>query len=106
MSCGNPHELPCDEAQLEATAWIDEEYSLVEVARLEQHFRECPDCVAESNLAKAIKGLVNRSCHDKAPDDLRQRVVARIAHVQVTITQSQGSQVFGFVVDQQVTDGE
>jgi mycothiol system anti-sigma-R factor len=89
MSCGNPHALPCTEAQLEATAWLDGELTDEHVHALIHHLEECAPCDAMVRLEKVIKGLVHRACHDAAPEELRQRVVARIEHVTVTITHSE-----------------
>jgi mycothiol system anti-sigma-R factor len=89
MSCGKPHAFPCYDAQLVATAWLDGELTDDEVHRLLHHLEECPPCDALVRLEKVVKGLVHRACRDAAPDDLRQRVVARIEHVTVTITHTE-----------------
>ncbi len=104
MSCGNPHAYPCDEAILEATALLDGELPPEQAALVLHHLEECAPCLAQHRLEQMIKGLVHRSCHEQAPEELRQRVVARIAHIQVTVTQTQGTEVFGFVVDQSIEE--
>lgn len=95
MSCGNPHELPCSEALLEATGWIDGELTEEQAARLLQHLDECAPCFAQMRLEQLIKGLVKKSCHCEAPDDLRQRVVAHLAQVHVTISHTE-THYYGF----------
>jgi len=104
MSCGNPHELACEQALLEATAYLDGEITPEMTARLMQHLDECPPCLAQHRLEELVKGLVQRSCaQEQAPARLREQVRARIEHVEVTITQ-QGTHTFGFVVEHTVEE--
>jgi len=95
MSCGNPHELPCTQAQLEATGWLDGELTPEQAHKLQHHLEECPPCLAQMRLEQLMKALVKKSCHSRAPEELRSRVVARIAHVEVTITHTE-THYYGF----------
>ncbi len=81
MSCGNPHGTPCNEVDEHLDEYLDRELSLDDIALLEQHFRECPPCRSQLELAVRLKLLVAKACAETAPDALRQRIARRITEV-------------------------
>lgn len=86
MSCGNPHETPCDEVIEAVYLYIDGEIGEEGKATIAQHLDECSPCLKEYGLEEAVKALVKRSCGaDRAPEDLRAKVIARIESVRVEI---------------------
>jgi mycothiol system anti-sigma-R factor len=89
MSCGKPHEKPCDEVIEQVYLYIDGELGEDGKAIIAQHLDECSPCLREYGLEEAVKALVKRSCgQDRAPQELRARVVARIEQVRIELRRS------------------
>ena len=88
MSCGNPHETPCDEVLEQVYVYLDGEIGPDECDKIREHLDECGPCLRQYGLDQAVKALVARSCGcDLAPDALRDKVLARIREVRVEISQ-------------------
>ena len=68
--------------------FIDNELDQADCAVVEMHLRECGPCLERHDLQKAVKQLVQRSCSEAAPEELRQRVTMSIREVQVRITET------------------
>lgn len=87
MSCGNPHEMPCDEVLDRVYEFLDNEIpDSYHRAKIEQHLEECRPCLERYGLDQAIKELVRRSCgHDEVPSDLRSKIMARIREARGTV---------------------
>ena len=66
--------------------FIDNELDQADCAEIQHHLDECGPCLARYDLERTVKTLVARSCSEKAPDGLRQRVMLSIRQVQVEIT--------------------
>lgn len=81
MSCGNPHETPCAEVDAHLDEYLDRELSAEDIAMLDQHFKECPPCRSQLELAVRLKLLVAKACGCAAPNELRQRIIRRITEV-------------------------
>ena len=79
MSCGKPHETPCDEVLDRVYEYIDGELDHGRIQAIKQHLDECSPCLKEYGLEEAVKAIVKRSCSDPAPADLRAKVLAHIA---------------------------
>jgi mycothiol system anti-sigma-R factor len=61
-----------------------------EVAEVKAHLEECAPCLQSYDLQRTVKALVARSCHEQAPDTLRERVrvqIQQIQQIQVTYTE-------------------
>jgi anti-sigma factor (TIGR02949 family) len=78
VSCGNPHETDCADALDRLYEFIDGELTPEVKDKIRVHLDECAPCLDEAGVERAIKALVSRSCHESAPDGLRQRVLARL----------------------------
>ena len=65
---------------------LDNELDAAEVAVVKVHLDECAPCFERYDVQRTIKTIVARSCSEKAPDGLRQRVMLSIRQVQVEIT--------------------
>jgi mycothiol system anti-sigma-R factor len=88
MSCGNPHETPCDEVLEQVYVYLDGEIGPDDCAKIREHLDECGPCLRQYGLDQAVKALVARSCGcDLAPDELRAKVLTRIREVRVEISQ-------------------
>jgi mycothiol system anti-sigma-R factor len=83
MSCGDPHDKDCSEILQRVYVFIDKELDEADHSEIQQHLEECGPCLREVDLERLVKSLVARSCHEKAPVELRQRVMFSIRQVQI-----------------------
>jgi mycothiol system anti-sigma-R factor len=90
MSCGNPHETPCSEVLDRVYEYLDGELDRSKVHNIKEHLDECGPCLREFGLEEAVKAIVKRSCHDRAPADLRQKVLWRIEAARVELRSDPG----------------
>ena len=88
MSCGKPHETDCSDALAQVVFFIDHELDDADVALIQRHLDECGPCLEKFDLERTVKSLVARSCGEKAPEELRDRVLLRIRQVQVQLTRA------------------
>jgi mycothiol system anti-sigma-R factor len=87
MSCGDSHDFNCDEILKRVYVFIDSELDDADASQIQQHLEECGPCLREVDLERMVKALVARSCHERAPVELRQRVMFSIRQVQVQLSQ-------------------
>ena len=88
MSCGKPHDTPCDEVLQAVYAYIDGEMTPKDHHLIREHLDECSPCLRQYGIEQEVKALVARCCGSEvAPEALRAKVVARLAQVRVEITQ-------------------
>jgi mycothiol system anti-sigma-R factor len=86
MSCGKPHEVPCSEVLALVYSYIDGEIEAVSYSQVRQHLDECGPCLREYGLEEVVKRLVHKCCgHEAVPDELRAKVLTRIAAVRAEI---------------------
>ncbi|MET9344360.1 MULTISPECIES: mycothiol system anti-sigma-R factor [unclassified Nonomuraea] len=86
MSCGEPHETDCREVLDKVYAYLDGELAEGESVDIRVHLDECSPCLQEYDLDKAVKALVAKHCGcDPVPDDLRSKVLDRIARVRAEL---------------------
>ena len=82
MSCGNHHDTDCSEVLDQVYAYLDGELDEDRCADIRQHLDECHPCLEEYGLDQVVKQLVAKHCGcDPVPEDLRSKVLARIAEV-------------------------
>jgi mycothiol system anti-sigma-R factor len=81
MSCGEPHETDCDEVLNQVFEYLDGELTARDVEKIQQHLDECSPCLREHDLDVALKALVRRSCTERAPEDLRARILTQITEI-------------------------
>ena len=82
MSCGKPHETPCTEVLALVYNYLDGELDKDGCSEVKDHLEECGHCLREYGLEEAVKKLVHKSCGcDPVPEDLRDKVLARIQKV-------------------------
>jgi mycothiol system anti-sigma-R factor len=67
---------------------LDNELDETECALVRMHLEECSPCLETYDLQRTVKQVVARSCSEKAPDALKQRVRVRIREIQVRIQES------------------
>ncbi|MGI8646109.1 MAG: mycothiol system anti-sigma-R factor [Nocardioides sp.] len=83
------------ESHAECTAFIerivyflDNELAEDDVVEVRLHLDGCGPCHELYDVQRAIKTLVARSCAERAPDDLKAKVLVRLREVQVRVTES------------------
>jgi mycothiol system anti-sigma-R factor len=72
---------------------LDGELPRETVERMRRHTDDCPECADEWELVRRMKELVRRSCADRAPSELRERIAVQCRTVTVTSTSADGSTV-------------
>jgi mycothiol system anti-sigma-R factor len=90
MSCGEPHDVDCSEILERVYVFLDHEMGdeADAYAAIEEHLDECGPCFDKFDLERAIRVMVARSCGcDHAPDELKQRVLARIREIRIQVTE-------------------
>ena len=85
MSCGKHHDVDCNEILDRVYVFIDHELDNASSEQIQNHLDECGPCLREVDLERLVKALVARSCHERAPVELRQRVMFSIRQVQIEI---------------------
>lgn len=88
MSCGKHHEVDCAEVLHRVYVYIDRELDegTLTYEQIQQHLDECGPCLSSYDIDRVVKALVARSCNDRAPAELRLRVLARIHELRVEIS--------------------
>jgi len=66
---------------------LDNELDEAECAAVRVHLDECSPCLEKYDLQRTVKTIVARSCSERAPDGLLERVRVQIREVQVRITE-------------------
>jgi len=88
MSCGNPHDTDCGEVLDAVYAYLDGEMTSDDKHVIRHHLDECSPCLRQFGIEQEVKALVARCCgSETAPDELRAKVLERLAQVRVEITQ-------------------
>ena len=86
MSCGDPHETDCAEVIEKVFFYLDGEIGDIDRTKIRVHLEECAPCLRKYGVEQDVKALVARCCGgDHAPDNLRQRVLARLQEVRIEI---------------------
>jgi mycothiol system anti-sigma-R factor len=88
MSAGERHDdMDCEEMLGQVFFFIDNELDQAATDQIRRHIDECAPCLDEVTVERLVKKLIARSCREKAPIELRQRVVFSIRQVQIELTQ-------------------
>jgi mycothiol system anti-sigma-R factor len=87
MSGGeHQHETDCSQVIHQIFTFIDNEMDQADCAVIQKHLDECGPCLAKYDLERTVKSLVQRSCSEQAPNELREKVLVRIREVQVSMS--------------------
>jgi len=73
-------ESECAHALTHLYEYLDSEMTSDDELRMRAHVAHCSPCLAELSVEELVKQLVRRSCHEKAPAGLRERI-----HTQLTV---------------------
>jgi len=75
VSCGNPHDVDCQQILGEVYLYLDLECSDERRSTITHHLDECSPCLREYGIEQEVKALVARCCgNDVAPTELRDRL--------------------------------
>jgi mycothiol system anti-sigma-R factor len=85
MSCGKHHDVDCNQILDRVYVFIDHELDHASSEQIQTHLDECGPCLREVDLERLVKALVARSCSERAPIELRQRVMFSIRQVQIEL---------------------
>ncbi|WP_344952687.1 mycothiol system anti-sigma-R factor [Sphaerisporangium flaviroseum] len=86
MSCGKPHDTDCKEVLDKVYTFLDGELDARRRSDIREHLDECGPCLEEYGLEQVVKQLVAKHCGcDTAPDELRSKVLKRIAAVRAQL---------------------
>ena len=86
MSCGNAHEIDCDQILNEVYLFLDLECSDERRTAIQTHLDECGPCLRQYGIEQEVKALVARCCgNDRAPAELRDRLRMKIAALVVDV---------------------
>jgi mycothiol system anti-sigma-R factor len=83
MSCGDLDDEDCAKVLDRVYEYLDGELGVVDLDRIRVHLDECGPCLQQYDLDVALKALIRRSCHEKAPADLRERIMVKITEVRI-----------------------
>jgi len=76
---------PCSEVLSRMYFFIDHELADADSDEIQQHLDDCGPCLREVDVERIVKALIARSCVERAPVELRQRVMFSIRQVQLEI---------------------
>ena len=80
------YDKDCTEVLERVFFFIDNELPTADSASIQHHLDECRPCLQKYDLERTVKMLVRRSCTERAPAPLREKVLFKIREVQVEIT--------------------
>ena len=95
MACGDPIDLndgsQCSGVLRDVWLFLDDEMDPANRAKVQQHLDECSPCLVEAGLDQKLKQLLHKKCGgERAPEQLRDRLVAQLRTVRVTAVSEQG----------------
>lgn len=86
MTCGQGAELNCEQILERMHEFIDNELDAADGSQIRAHLEECAPCLQQIDFERLVKTVVARSCCERAPVELRQRVIFSIRQVHVQLT--------------------
>jgi anti-sigma factor (TIGR02949 family) len=73
----------CDKAKAELEEYIHNELTTGEAADIAEHMATCTDCSGEHLVGLTLTAKVREACNEKAPEDLRSEVLAKLRDIQL-----------------------
>ncbi|GAA4112692.1 mycothiol system anti-sigma-R factor [Enteractinococcus coprophilus] len=75
----------CTEARIESIyQYLDGALDSADLAEVRAHIDGCPECQSEHDLELIIRDVVKRSCDEKAPRSLKDKILHRISELKTT----------------------
>lgn len=68
----------CDKAKAELEEFLHRELSPQDLRDIEDHLETCEDCSGEHLVGLTLLQKVQRSCKEKAPEELRASILAAL----------------------------
>ncbi len=68
----------CDKAKAELEEYLHRELSDQDFQDVTDHLENCDDCTGEANVGLTLTQKLQKACQEKAPDDLRAEILARL----------------------------
>jgi len=91
MACGDPEDIECAGVLRDVWLFLDDELYPAKRSAVEAHLDGCSPCLEEANLDQKLKALLQNKCGgDRAPEQLRARLVQRLQSVSVTTVSGPG----------------
>lgn len=85
MVCGDETASECSQVLRDVWLFLDDEMDEHNRALVQHHLDACSPCLEEAGIDSKLKALLHRKCGgDRAPEHLRQRLVAQLALMTVT----------------------
>jgi mycothiol system anti-sigma-R factor len=67
--------------------FLDNELDDADCTAVRLHLDSCNPCLVKYDLQRTVKAVVARSCSEKAPAELRDRVRLQLTEIRVEITE-------------------
>ncbi len=83
MSYGEAAGINCAEILERVYEFVDNELDNANCQQIQAHLVECAPCLRVVDFERLARAVVARSCCERAPVELRQRVMFSIRQVQV-----------------------
>jgi mycothiol system anti-sigma-R factor len=83
----HPPITDCATALANMFFFLDHELAEADAGEIQRHLDDCAPCLRKYDLERTVKTLVARSCSERAPDGLRERVLVQIRQVHIEITE-------------------
>jgi mycothiol system anti-sigma-R factor len=80
----------CADVLASLDLFLDAEIDTASDAEIRRHLEQCAPCLTEFDLERVVKALVKRSCSERAPQPLRDRVMLSIRQVHVQMSDANG----------------
>ncbi|WP_166870314.1 MULTISPECIES: alpha-ketoglutarate decarboxylase [unclassified Salinibacterium] len=74
----------CEKARAELEEFLHRELSDQDFRDVAEHLAGCVDCSAEHLIGVTLSAKVREVCQEKAPDELRAAVHARLLSLQIS----------------------
>lgn len=74
----------CEKARRDLEEYLRDEVCVTERADIAEHLAHCDGCSDEAHLAQVLTEAVARACREKAPEELRAAVIAKLEAIRVT----------------------
>lgn len=74
----------CEKAKTDLEEFLHNELDATESADIREHLAGCVDCESEHHVGRVLTDAVQRACKEKAPEDLRDQVLASLRAIQFT----------------------
>jgi anti-sigma factor (TIGR02949 family) len=72
----------CDKAKAELEEYLHRELSTEDFQDITDHLENCEDCTTEHLVGLTLTLKMQKACQEKAPEELRVAILARIQQTQ------------------------